>query len=216
MSLSKNEVYQLLSSSIPEEIDLLLLELGYDPEANEYPENIIEQIEKCFNLVNDSVKRLANSKNDAIVIEQASDIIAQELNMANIQIPMQTIAYLAQGAIKQYQTVARVIDRVGKSAFVAELNKQQNGFYRDLGNIINSSNQNLQTTFSDKVIDKMVDVAVKHVDFFDIESFLADIKKLDETSKKISINSPIVNEGFDLESFLSEVNDTPLAKAEGW
>lgn len=206
MSLSKNEVYQLLSPSTSDDIDLILVELGYDPEDNYYPENIVEQVEKCFNLVNDKVKKLAGSKSDAIVVEQASGMVAQELHMAGIEIPMQTLAYLAQGAIKQYQTVARVIDRVGKSAFVAELNKQQNEFYRDLALTINSSNQNVQNTFSDSVIDKMVDKAVKPVESFDVESFLSDIKQLDETSKNISNSKPSVVNSFDLDSFLSEVN----------
>lgn len=206
MSLTKKEVYQLLAPSTSQEIDLLLSNLGYDIQTTEYPENIVEKVEKCFNLVNDNVKRLSGVNDEAIVVEQASEIVAEQLHMANIQIPMQTIAYLAQGAIKQYQTVARVIDRVGKSAFVAELNKHQNEFYRDLALTINTSNKTVQTTFSDSVIDKMVDVAVKPVETFDVESFLADMRKLDETSKKISEAKPSINKGFDLDSFLSEVN----------
>lgn len=205
--LTKKEVYQLLASSKPQEIDLLLLELGYDPDQTEYPEDIIDQLETCFQSVNNNVKRLAGSKNVPGIIDEASGLIVQELHMANIQIPMQTIAYLAQAAIKQYQTVARVIDRVSKSAFVAEINKQQNEFYRELASTINLSNQTIQETFSENVIDKMVDVAVKPVEAFDIESFLNDIKQLDETSKKMSQTKPLINKKFDLDSFLSEVND---------
>ncbi len=214
MGFSRTEVLDLLAPRTEEQIELALLELGFDIDEVDYPTDIVEQVEKTFGVIDKAVKQLSggkgSKKSEALVTRQATEITRQELAALNIEIPAESLFYLVQGAVIESQKAAALISEVAKTAFITEFHNQQQDFFQEVAASFHSGAQRINEVFSDEVITKIVTDTVGKPKQFDVDSFLEEQRKIKEQNEKLRTRTSIkpveVDKPFDIDGFLADMN----------
>ena len=187
MSLTREETLEYLGeySKDLERISLVLLELGEDPDANEYPDNIVERAEKVFEtLGNAKTKALASSQESQstqLTVQQTTAIAAELLEQQGVSFPPDVLMVLAQSAVEEVTQLAECITNLKEDMLFAALDAGDNRITGKVLARLGTTSEIIQEVFTPENVKTFVASAVPQVAAPDTKGFLAG---LDERRKQ--------------------------------
>lgn len=190
---TKSEVHEFLAQYSTDNIDGVLKKLGFTDECNSYPDDIVEQVEKVFNVVDNTSKALPDGTK-AIMLRDGVAIAQAELMDMGIEIPPATLIELLRPVVDSRVQIAQVINAVASNALIAEIEKGQQDTYQDVAQYYERRAAEIEQTFTPENIKKIVKALRPKTerkplpkiepDKFDLDKFLAEhIKPIDYDQK---------------------------------
>lgn len=169
-------------SSDTNQIELILLELGEDPDANEFPDGTAQKAIQVFESLGTArTKAIASapqqSENTAITIQQTTAIAAQLLEQQGISFPPDVVMVLATAAIEEATQLGRGIETLKEAALAAELQAGNKRITQKLLNMMGAGNGIIREVFTSENIQAFVSDAVPQVSAPDVQGFLAGMEE---------------------------------------
>lgn len=166
--LTKERTYQALSEYSPEleTQQLILVELGQDPEADEYPDDILEQVAKVsesFGLAKQKVLESAieSPNTDSEIVRQASDVAVSLLEQEGIVgFDPRSMMLLAQSEVFKAVELANKITAIKERALTAGLQKGNQELLEKLVNGSFNADSVIEQVFSQESMAAFVADAV--------------------------------------------------------
>lgn len=155
MALTRTETMEYLSaySTDADQISLVLLELGEDPDANEFPDNIVERAEKVFEAFGQAkIKAIAGSQDGekSITVQDVSSIAFQLLESQDISIPADVVMALAHATVVQSTKLADRLSLLQEQAFATRLGQNQQQFAQKLMKLSSGGNDTIDEILGDE------------------------------------------------------------------
>lgn len=180
---TKKEVYEFLGQYSKDAIDEVLKQLGFKSGCNDYPDDIVEQVEKVFGVVDETSKALPDGTK-AIMLREGASIAQTQLENMGIEIPRPLLIELLRPVIDSRTQIAQVINAVGAKALIDEIEAGQTGLYEEVAEFYRQRAEQTAATFTPEVINKLVETLRPKTerktfikvepDDFDIDKFLAE------------------------------------------
>jgi hypothetical protein len=154
MALTRAETLEYLSaySADSDQISLVLLELGEDPDGDEYPDDIVERAEHVFAAFGQAkTKALASGREEkAITVQEISAIASELLESQDISIPDDVVMALAQATVIQSVELADRLALLQERAFVTRLGQNREQFTQKLLRLSNGHSDTLEAVLGDE------------------------------------------------------------------
>lgn len=212
--ISREETFELLAGSYEANLIPVVLEkLGLDPNADEFPEDKIEQATNVFITAEDlanGVKALPQAEQEtAIAVRRESAIAHQTLLEQNISIPGDVLMLIAQSVIKRSKKEANALKELYKQSFLNELQGGQQDLSRDLLGALT------QESTLEANLQKLIQASAPKSQAVDVTAYLEEVRqereaeqqrkqiKQQESQKLLAAKKPVI----DVEAFLAEVSE---------
>lgn len=153
MVLTRAETMEYLSaySTDADQISLVLLELGEDPDANEFPDDIVERAEKVFEAFGQAkTKAIAGSPEKSITVQEVSSIVLQLLESQDISFPADVVMALAHATVVQSTKLADRLALLQEQAFATRLGQNQQQFAQKLLQLSSGGNDTIDEILGDE------------------------------------------------------------------
>lgn len=154
MTLSRAETLEYLSihSTDADQISLVLLELGEDPDANEFPDDIVERAEQIFAVFGQAKVAALSGSQDAksITVQEVNAIACELLESQDISIPADVIMALAQATVVQSVKIADQLSQLQEEAFVSRLMQNREQFTQKLLGISTGHSDTIDAVLGDE------------------------------------------------------------------
>lgn len=223
--MNNQETREYLAQYPQEQLEIVLDQLGYTMDADEFPEKIIEDVEAVLESMGVAVERhkqlqasqetkgASEPKSQALAVQETAEIAAELLDVRNIQVDPKVLFAVAQCAINDTKAQAAALNKLCRETLVAELRKGQQEMADDLLEVVKAKSQSTAKLFSEGNLRKMVDSAVPAYEpRFDVDEFIQEVKTTSAaTTAKAGVQAQAGNEAravkpeFDLDAFLGEV-----------
>jgi len=153
--LTRQETIEYLSgySSDPQQIQLVLLELGEDPDGDEFPDDIVERAEKVFEAIGSAkTKAIASSPSQAteIISQQTGAIAFTLLEQQGISLPIEVIVALAQSKVQESIEIADRLFELQRRTFATRLTHNNVAFAQQLMGLADNSAEIIDGVLGDE------------------------------------------------------------------
>jgi len=224
--MTSEETLQYLSQYPQNQLETALAELGYSLDSTDLPENIVESIEAILESASEAVasrqQQLPSAKSspaestkedEAIVVQETANMMAEILDVRNVQINPKALFAVAQCAINDAKAQAAALDKICRQTLAAELRKGQQQRTDDLLEVMKANHQLTQEIFSDANLQKMVNQAVpEYQPKVDLDVFIREVRldanrSADREQERVRVGNEVraSKVDFDLDGFLNEV-----------
>ena len=177
--LTRQETLEYLSgySSDPQQIQLVLLELGEDPDGDKFPDDIVERAEKVFEAIGSAkAKAIASSGSQAteIISQQTGAIAFTLLEQQGISLPIEVIVALAQSKVQESIELADRLSELQRRTFATRLTHNNVAFAQQLMGLSDNSAEIIDVVLGDEAQSQYI-AAATPTKQLNIAAFLAGV-----------------------------------------
>lgn len=189
MPLTREETLEYLSgySKDPEQISLVLLELGEDPDGTEYPDDIVERAEVVFKTLGTAkYQALASGQdNSAIAVRETSEIAVELLEEQGISFPAEVVMVLATAAIEEGAQLARNIQGLKRAALIKGLRTGNDELAEELLETFTGSSSIIQEVFTPENVEVLVSSVVPDAKKPNVAAFLSRLNEQKQSREQL-------------------------------
>ena len=224
---TKQETYDLLSDYPANTIPMVLSQLGYNENTEEYPPDIVENAEavyKAMNIASETRKQLAGStpKNESLTptevtdleIRQTADIAQVLLEAEGIPVDPREFLKLARMHVVQAANLANRISDAADEVFCKTLTQRNEERIQRTAEVIKGGIDRDNQILDSTNIAKLVNTVVPNKEALDLNELLAEVnatsrqyregKQQKATTEKAAKEKVVAS--FDFDALLVEMN----------
>lgn len=190
--LTRKETLEYLSaySTDADQISLVLLELGEDPDGSEFPDDIVERAEQVFEAFGKANTQAISGSRDekSITVQQISEIASELLEAQDISIPADVIMALAQARVLQSIELADKLSLLEERALVTRLGQNRVRLTEKLLGISDQHNETIDAVLGDEAQAEFIQAAAPALPTTKdmVQAFIGGLSARQKASRQIS------------------------------
>lgn len=175
---SRNHVYEGLSkySDDQEKIQLTILEIGEDPDAEEYPDGTLQKGITFFSSLGEATaKALESGREDKAIAVQEN--MMPLLEKAGIPFPPEIVLLFAEAAVQEGSSIALGIQSLRKASYERQRKAGDVQFAHEVLKDMGVNSSVLREVFNPESIQAFIEAEVEDVPDWDTGRLLAGLNK---------------------------------------